>query len=48
MLAEETFKMKDAPFGVAGFSDFGAVRVRDNPKVMSLLNRYIRTPILTA
>jgi hypothetical protein len=48
MLAEETFKMKDAPFGVAGFSDFGAVRVRDNPKVMSLLNRYIRAPILTA
>lgn len=46
ILAEETFKMKDAPFGVAGFGEYGAVRVRENPKVMALLQRYIRTPIL--
>lgn len=48
MLAEETFKMKDAPFGVAGFSNYGAVRVRDNPKVDSLLARYMRAPIQVA
>ena len=46
MLAEETFKMKDAPYGVAGFSQYGAVRVRDNPKIEALLMRYVRTPIL--
>ena len=40
MLAEETWKMKDAPFGVAGFSSYGAVRVRQNPKIQALLARY--------
>jgi hypothetical protein len=48
MLAEETFKMKDAAFGVAGFGAYGAVRVRDNPKAEALLERYIRSPILVA
>ena len=48
LLAEEIFKLKDAPFGVAGFGAMGAVRVRENPKVMALLERYIRTPILVA
>lgn len=48
MLAEETFKMKDAPFGVAGFSQYGPVRVRDNPKVEALLARYVRQPIQVA
>jgi len=48
LLAEETFKLKDAPFGVAGFSQYGAVRVRDNPKVEALLARYVRQPIQVA
>jgi hypothetical protein len=48
MLAEETFKMKDAPFGVAGFAAYGAVRVRDNPKVYSLIQRFERSPIQVA
>lgn len=48
MLAEETFKMKDAPFGVAGFSQYGPVRVRDNPKVEALVARYVRAPIQIA
>jgi hypothetical protein len=48
MLAEETFKMKDAPYGVAGFSQYGAVRVRENPKVMALLSRYDKSPIKIA
>ena len=45
ILADETFKMVDAPFGVAGFSQYGPVRVRENPKVMALLNGFIRYPI---
>lgn len=40
MLAEEIFKGKDAAFGVAGFGEFGAVRVRENPKIQSLINHY--------
>jgi Phage gp6-like head-tail connector protein len=48
ILAEELFKLKDAPYGVAGFDNYGAIRVRDNPKVMSLLGRYIRSPIQVA
>jgi len=48
MLGEEIFKMKDSPFGVAGFSQYGAVRVRDNPKVNNMLARYVRAPIQVA
>jgi hypothetical protein len=39
--AADLFKLKDAPFGVAGFGEFGVVRVQANPRVMSLLRRYI-------
>lgn len=39
--AADLFKIKDAPFGVAGFGEFGVVRVQANPRVMSLLRRYI-------
>lgn len=47
ILAEEMLKLKDAPFGVAGFGQFGAVRIRNNnPKVAALLNPYRRTPVL--
>lgn len=47
ILASEAFKLKDAPFGVAGFSDFGAVRVRDNPMVARMLQPYGRDSWLT-
>lgn len=40
ILAGEYAKLKDAPFGVAGFGDFGVVRIRQNPKVAELLARY--------
>lgn len=40
LLAAEYWKLKDAPFGVAGFGEFGVVRVRSNPKVAELLARY--------
>jgi hypothetical protein len=39
--AEDLFKLKDAPFGVAGISDLGALRVKANPIVPSLLARYM-------
>jgi hypothetical protein len=42
ILAEELFKLKDAPFGVAGFGDLGVVRVRENPKVAALIGPYKR------
>jgi hypothetical protein len=47
-LAEETLKMKDSPFGVAGFDQFGPVRVRENPKVLAMLAPYRLNPVLVA
>ena len=38
--AADLFRLKDAPFGIAGFGEF-AIRVQANPRVMSLLRRYI-------
>ena len=46
MLAEEVFKMKDAPFGVAGFDQYGPVRIRENPVYSQMMARYVRQPIL--
>ncbi|WP_432001227.1 phage head-tail connector protein [Streptomyces sioyaensis] len=46
ILAEEIWKMKDAPFGVAGFGEFGSIRVRENPKVAALLMAYKRKAVL--
>lgn len=40
--AAELWKLKDAPLGVAGFGEYGAVRVRANPKVVDLLAPYRR------
>jgi hypothetical protein len=48
LLAAELFKLKDAPFGVAAWGDFGPVRVRDNPKVCALIQPYERHPVLMA
>lgn len=48
IVAEETFKLKDAPFGVAGFGEFGSVRVRENPKVAQMLSPYRRTAVRVA
>lgn len=42
ILAEELYKLRDAPFGVAGFDQYGAVRVRDNPRTAALLQPYVR------
>ena len=47
-LAEEVFKMKDSPYGIAGFGEFGFVRVRENPKIVSMLKDYRRKAIRVA
>lgn len=47
-LAAEIFKIKDAPFGVAGMSDWGPIRVRDNPKISTMLAPYRREPVPVA
>lgn len=46
ILGSETFGLKDAKFGVAGFGEFGVVRVRDNPMAMAKLEPYCRTPLM--
>lgn len=43
LLAVESGKLlREAPFGVAGFGEFGVVRVRDNRKAIQYLNPYRR------
>lgn len=39
--AADLFRFKDAQFGVAGFGEFGVVRVGQNTMVKNLLRRYI-------
>lgn len=48
LLAAEMGKLKDAPFGVLGFADYGPVRVRNNPIATQLLVPYVRDPVLVA
>lgn len=41
--AASLFKRKDAPFGIAGFGEFGAVRItRQDPDVIEALSGYTR------
>lgn len=43
LLARDLFKeLKDAPFGVAGTSEFGVLRIRQNQTARDLLSRYQR------
>ncbi len=37
ILALDLFKLKDAPFGVAGTSEFGVLRIRENTQLKMLL-----------
>jgi len=41
ILSADIFKMKDSPFGVAGVSDIGVVRIASNPWLVELLRTYI-------
>lgn len=40
LLAVDLFKMKDAPWGVAGMGELGMVKTQANPEVMELLTKY--------
>ena len=40
LLSKDLVKAKDAPFGVAGTSDFGVLRIRQNATVIALLQPY--------
>lgn len=42
VLAEDFYKSKDAPFGVAGWGDTGVLRVRDNATVARLISPFVR------
>jgi len=46
--AEEIFKLRDLPFGVGGYGQFGVIQVRNNPFVARMLARYQRYPLLVA
>jgi hypothetical protein len=48
ILAAETHKLRRAPFGVAGFGEFGVVRVRDNPMAARKLGPYMLDPTKVA
>lgn len=43
MLTTDLLNMKDIRGGVAGFGEFGAVRIRENPMVTYLLSGLVRT-----
>lgn len=42
LIASDWFKLKDAPWGVAGISDLGVVRLNPNPWIAEQLRCYIR------
>lgn len=44
ILAAETAKLADAPFGVGGYGEFGIVKARDNPFAARKLRRYVLDP----
>jgi hypothetical protein len=46
ILAEESFKLPDSPFGVGGYGPYGIVRVRENPVAARKLNPYRKHPVL--
>jgi hypothetical protein len=46
LIAEKMYKLDMAPLGVAGFNEFGSVRVRDIPDAYRHLCRYVNQPVL--
>jgi hypothetical protein len=48
ILASETFRLKDAPFGIATFGELGAIRVRQNPMVEAFASPYQRHAVRMA
>lgn len=48
VVAEETYKLKEAPWGVASVGEWGTMRVRENPMAMKLIARYVLDPVKVA
>lgn len=48
VLAAELYKLADAPLGVAGYGEYGQIRVRENPKVRALIQPYMINPYVVA
>lgn len=46
ILAEEIYKLKDSPFGSGGYGQFGVIRARQNPMVLTRVQKYIREPLM--
>lgn len=46
IMAAETWKLKDAPFGVLGLDEFGVVRVRQNKMAVSKLAPYSKNRLM--
>lgn len=46
--AEEVFKVKGSPFGVAASDQFGPIRVRPNQMVQKMLEPYMDTAVMMA
>jgi hypothetical protein len=46
ILAEEIYRLKEMPFGVGGYGQFGIIRARANPMVLARIGPYIRDPIM--
>ncbi len=44
ILAAETAKLAEAPFGVGGYGEFGIVKARDNPFAARKLQKYVLDP----
>ena len=45
LLAHDLFKSKDAPFGVAGATDFGVLRIKQNSTIMALLEGFRKVSV---
>jgi len=47
IIAAQTYRLADAPWGVAGMTEFGtAVRIRDIPMVREKLRPFVKYPVL--
>lgn len=42
ILAAETVKLKESPFGVGGYGEFGVIRARENPMAARRLRKYVK------
>jgi hypothetical protein len=48
ILAEDIYKLRDTPFGAGGFGEFGRIRARENPHVMTRIGPYMVDEALAA